>query len=60
MAKENGVHLKPQTSDTEALTRELNTLPEKTNVITYSASSDKHPYKQLEKLFSEAVNTVFE
>jgi excisionase family DNA binding protein len=60
MANENGVHLRPQTSDTEALTHELNALPEKTNVITYSASADKQPYKQLEKLFIEAVNTVFE
>ncbi len=60
MANENGVHLRPQTSDTEALTHELNALPEKTNVITYSASADKQPYKQLEKLFIEAVNTVFD
>ncbi len=60
MAKENGVHLKPQPNDTEALTQELNALPEKTNVITYCVSADKQPYQQLEKLFIEAVNTVFE
>ncbi|MFM2189300.1 MAG: hypothetical protein RLZZ452_1256, partial [Pseudomonadota bacterium] len=30
------------------------------NVMTYSACTDKHPYKQLEKLFTEAINTVFE
>jgi len=60
MAKENGVHLKPQTSDAAALSEELNALPEKTNVMTYSACTDKHPYKQLEKLFTEAINTVFE
>ena len=60
LAKDNGVHLKPQSSETEALTQELDALPEKTNVITYSMSADKQPYQQLEKLFIEAVNTMIE
>jgi len=60
MTKENGVYLKPQASETQALAQELNALPEKTNVLTYSANSDKQPYTHLEELFIEAVNTVLE
>ncbi len=60
MAQENGIHLKPRDSDTEVLAQELNALPEKTNVITYSANPDNQLYQQLEKLFIEAVNTVYE
>ena len=61
MAKENTGDLKPQDAEREALVHELNDLPEKANLFTYSTNnegnSEKH-LKNLESLFAEAFNSL--
>lgn len=61
MAKENTGDLKPQDAEREALVHELNDLPEKANLFTYSTNnegdSEKH-LKSLESLFAQAFNSL--
>lgn len=61
MTKENGIHLQAEAHESSALSQELNELPEKVNLITYSSddeSSTKEPGQSLEALFIEAINSV--
>ncbi len=61
MAKENASYLKPNDLEKEALVNELNELPEKANLFTYSTNneddSEKH-LKSLETLFTQAFNSL--
>lgn len=61
MAKENAIKIRPLESEELAMAQELEQLPEKTNLFTYSLyddKTDKSENKALEDLFVEALNQV--